>query len=179
MNDLAESPKAPGPLTLKAVLDALKERGVEIGYSTLSELIATGDIAQQLGAGGDGSKREFHADVVEVLAAFLPAFKEWGGKRPQAPDFLRGFLRQRNPGETTALLMIGETAKVVDPVAVAEAQGRAQGLAQAERVLTAKEAAEVLSISVPMLRKTVPAWKRFGKSAQGDRWLLSDLLRKV
>lgn len=66
----------------------------------------------------------------------------------------------------------------VDIVAVAQAQGRAQGLAGAERVLTAQEAAEVLSISPALLRKTVPTWKRFGNSSRGDRWLLSDLVSR-
>lgn len=58
-----------------------------------------------------------------------------------------------------------------------EAQGRAQGLAAQERILTAKEAAEVLRISARTLRKHFPAWRRIGTTASGDRWRLSDLLR--
>jgi hypothetical protein len=46
-----------------------------------------------------------------------------------------------------------------------------------EQVLTAQEAADVLKISVRLLRKTVKPWKRFGNSTAGDRWLFSDLLR--
>jgi len=65
----------------------------------------------------------------------------------------------------------------INPLAVAEAQGRAHGLAMSERVLTANEAAEVLRISPRMLRRSLPAWRRFGNSPSGDRWLLSDLLR--
>jgi len=181
---------SPKPLTLSGLQAGLQERGVKIGLSTLSELIALGDIAQQLGVGGDGSKREFHPDALEVLVAFLPAFtdakRERGLSNKSAPEFLRGFLDQRNQTglvPSGALVpQFGESRKlagpVMDPLAVAEAQGRAQGLAATERVLTAKEAAEMLSITVEMLRETTKPWKRFGKSARGDRWLLSDLLRK-
>lgn len=63
-----------------------------------------------------------------------------------------------------------------DPLAFAEAQGRAQGLALRERVLTARQAASVLGISTRMLRRTIPAWRRFGRQSIGDRWLLSHLL---
>lgn len=179
-------------LTLSSLRAGLKERGVEIGLSTLSELIALGDISQQLGVQGDGGKRIIHADVLDILAAFLPAFADAKATRgltnKSAPDFLRGFLDQRNsisdvrnqlvPASSLPVLAALETAKQVDSALVAEIQGRAQGLAMTEKVLAAAEAAEVLGITKPMLRKTVPAWKRFGKSAQGDRWLLSDLLRK-
>ena len=182
MNEITQ----PKPLTLSGLRAALHERGVTIGLSTLSELIAIGDIADQLGAGGNPGKREFHPDVLEVLSAFLPAFTE--AKRDQglsnksAPEFLRGFLNQRNHGGAapsgSLVPLFRETVKEAYPIAVAEAQGRAHGLALSERVLTAKEAADVLSISTIMLRKTVPAWKRFGKDASGDRWLLSELLKK-
>ncbi len=170
-------------LSLRDVASRLNERGVEIGYSTLSEFVKTGDIADQLGVGGSGQRREFHADVVDILAAFFPEYRENGGKTPQAPAMLRSFLRTQN-----ALIRTGTSEMVptatgtppppADPVAVAEAQGRALGLAQNEKALTAKEAADLLSISVSTLRKSVPPYRRFGKSPQGDRWLMSDLLRK-
>jgi hypothetical protein len=67
----------------------------------------------------------------------------------------------------------------VNPLAVAEAQGRAHGLAMSEKVLTAREAAEMLHISPRMLRRCVRPWKRFGDSPAGDRWLLSDLLHRL
>lgn len=187
------SPEAPTPalpMTLRDAANALRAQDVEIGYSTLSELLKTGDIAQQLGLGGAGNRREIHPDAVAVLAAFLPEFRAAGGKTPQAPAMLRGFLRQRAEGLVlagTTDLVISETANMMsetakprflesDPAHLAAVQGRAQGLAQTERVLTAREAADVLHVSVRMLRKTVKPFRRFGNSPAGDRWLLSDLL---
>lgn len=186
-------------LSLRALHEALAQRGVEISYSGLSELVNTGDVAAQLHAGGAGNRRQFPALAADVLAAFLPAFKDSAAKKPQAPDLLRRFLAA--PGsavpETAELVKAGTgsdtwppsvrggslavrgTDEPADALAVAEAQGRAQGLAQSERVLTAAEAAEVLSVSVRQLRETVKPFRRFGRSARGDRWLLSDLLRPV
>ena len=167
-------------LTLQQLHAELTARGVPIGYSALSEFLKTGDISDQLKSGGAGNRRAFHPDVAEILAAFFPEYRAAGGKSPQAPAMLRSFLKQRNnTGDGFALVpQIAETAKQADSIAVAEAQGRAQGLAQSERVLTAKEAADVLSVSVRQLRRTVKPYRRFGNSPTGDRWLLSDLLRR-
>lgn len=173
-------------LSLQQLHAALKERGLPIGYSTLSDFLGTGDIAEQLGISGSGSRRSIHPDIVDVFAAFYPEFKAAGGKVPQAPAMLRSFLKQRNSTDlrnSTNLTIIGETTSLVPvnqsveiQVRLSEVQGRAQGLAQAEQVLNAKEASSKLGISVSMLRKTIPAWRRFGNSPRGDRWRSSDLL---
>jgi putative DNA primase/helicase len=65
-----------------------------------------------------------------------------------------------------------------DPLLLAETQGRAQGLAMREQALCARDAAQVLGISVRMLRRYVQPWRRFGSTAEGDRWLFSELVRK-
>ncbi|MDX1934160.1 MAG: hypothetical protein SFU56_16285 [Capsulimonadales bacterium] len=67
----------------------------------------------------------------------------------------------------------------VNPIVFAEQMGRAEGLAQREAVLNAREAAHLLKISPKLLRRTVKPWRRFGGSPAGDRWLLSDLLSKI
>lgn len=64
----------------------------------------------------------------------------------------------------------------VSPADLARIQGRAQGLAMTERVLTAGQAAELLCISVPLLRRSIAPYRRFGNSPAGDRWRLSDLV---
>lgn len=66
---------------------------------------------------------------------------------------------------------------VHDPLRLAAVQGRAQGMALREQVLTAGEAAALLKVSARLLRKTVRPWRRFGSTPAGDRWLLSDLMR--
>ncbi len=89
----------PKTLTLQQLQQELAGRGIFIGYSSLSEFIKTGDVADQLGAGGGGSRRAFHPDALEVLTHFLPEFRAAGGKVPQAPAMLRSFLKQRNSGD--------------------------------------------------------------------------------
>jgi putative DNA primase/helicase len=63
-----------------------------------------------------------------------------------------------------------------DLVLFAACQGRAEGMAKREEVLTAHEAAEILKISPRLLRRTFQPWRRFGNSPRGDRWLLSQIL---
>jgi hypothetical protein len=180
-----ETNEQPIPLTLKGLHEALKERNVSIGYSSLSELITEGDIAHQLGAGGGANRREFHRDVAPVFAEFIRSFRRAGGKTPQAPAMLRSFLKQQigsGGGELVPVSeegsAIAEMPKQAQPATLEAyaAQGRAQGLAMTERVLTAHECAAVLQLSVSLFRQTVKPWKRFGNSPRGDRWLLSQIL---
>jgi len=70
----------------------------------------------------------------------------------------------------------GKNSGKADPLVLAERKGRAEGLAMREVVLNAREAAELLKVSPRMLRRTIKPWRRFGASASGDRWLLSQLL---
>jgi hypothetical protein len=81
-----------------------------------------------------------------------------------------------NVPNTPLILPVGDT---VNPIIFAEQMGRAEGLAQRETVLNAREAAHLLKISPKLLRRTIKPWRRFGGSAAGDRWLLSDLLSKI
>ena len=177
-------------LTLKQLHAALIEREIAISYPTLSEFIGTGDIARQLHVGGTGNRKEFHPETVEVLATFLPKFRETKGvTKDAAPALLRQFLRQwEGEGSTEAALAPlqatpsrRDTQFVETPNAlqIAAAQGRAQGLAMTEEILTAKQGAALLSVSVSLFRKTEAVRRlavRFGTSASGDRWRKSDLL---
>jgi hypothetical protein len=161
-------------LSLKQVAELLEARGVEVSYSALSELVNAGDIATQLGVNGGGNRRAFPPAAVDVLAAFLPQYREGRGRIVQAPALLRAFLT-KTQALTVPVRQIGETAELlVDPIAVARAQGWTQGL---ERSMTAKEAAEYLQIGVRTLRKSIKPYRRYGNSPDGDRWLLSDLLK--
>lgn len=172
-------------LTVRELSEALKQRGVEISYSSLSELLNTDDIAEQLRIQGGGNARRILPDVVEVLAAFLPQYRSAKARLPQAASMLRAFLSLAdgtNSETGTALAPVPQFAGTlvpVDPVRLAREQGRAQGLAMNERVLTAKQAAELLQISVRQLRQTVKPYRRFGKGATADRWLLSKLLESA
>lgn len=184
-SSLTENTREHPPITLKQFHEALEAMGFEIGYSTLSAFVKTGDIAQQMGARKSQNRLEFPVSSVQMFAEFLPEFKAAKGKLPQAPDMFRSFLKHKNshsiqlngPQNGVSLDLMRIPEQPVPVMAIAEAQGRAQGLAQSERVLTAKEAADLLHISVRMLRRTAKPYRRFGNSIQGDRYLLSDLLR--
>lgn len=97
----------PATISLRELHEQLQNAGVDVGYSTLSALIAEGDIAQQLQAGGDGRRREFPADVAMVLREFLPRFQEIGGKKAHAPEALRRFLASSSTvSETVELTQV-------------------------------------------------------------------------
>jgi hypothetical protein len=83
---------------------------------------------------------------------------------------------QGSDGEAAQTVTDGKNTGKVDPLVLAERKGRAEGLAMREVVLNAREAAELLKVSPRMLRRTIKPWRRFGASASGDRWLLSQLL---
>lgn len=164
-----------GPLTLKQLHQGLDARGVKMSYSALSEFLSWDDIAQQLDAGGAGNRREFPSVTVDTLARFWPAWKESGGRKPNAAAFLRRFVAAGSDVSGTPNqigLAVRESLKLIE----AREQGRAQGLAMQEEVLTASEAAAFLKITTRMLRMTIPPWRRFGKDTSGDRWLRSQLL---
>ncbi len=171
-------------LTLKELHQALQARNVEISYSALSLLLNTGDIASQLHVGGVGNRREFLPATVEVLAAFLPLFRQAEGvTKSAAPEFLRRFLQQEKSSsgaEIVSQISVqrepGGDSKTADPMEIAAAQGRAQGLASADEVMTAKEGAAFLRLSVRQFRRSFKVWKRFGESSRGDRYLKSQIL---
>ena len=161
-------------MTLKQLWEALDARGAGISYTSLSELINAGDIAEQLGVTGGGNRRAFHREVADILTAFLPQFRQVKGKASQVPDMLRAFLTKSK--SALIPIAVSQISQTANPVTLAEAQGRAHGLAMQERVLTAQESADYLYISVRLLRRTIAPYRRFGNSPSGDRWRLSDLL---
>src|SRR5262245_47453935 len=125
-------------LTVREVADALKQRDVGLSYSSLSELLNTGDIAEQLRIEGGGNARKILPDVVDILANFWPVYKQNRGRLPQAPDMLRSFLHRSEPGALVPTappvpaVAVRQIAQTPNPVELAEAQGRAQGLAMTE-----------------------------------------------
>lgn len=76
-------------LSLKGLHAALEERGVRVPYSSLSQFIALGDIAEQLGVGGKGNRREFPPEAAEILAVVLPKFEAAKLGKDHAPAFVR------------------------------------------------------------------------------------------
>lgn len=82
------------PLSLKALHTALTDLGVEIPYSSLAQFIGMGDIAEQLGVGGKGNRREFPRWAVNFLADFLAWYTTAGIKKELAPNAVRHRLEQ-------------------------------------------------------------------------------------
>lgn len=82
------------PLSLTALHTALTERGVQMPYSSLAQFIGLGDIAEQLGVGGKGNRREFPRWSVDFLADFLAWYTTAGIKKELAPDAVRHRLAQ-------------------------------------------------------------------------------------
>ena len=167
--ELAVQPKT---LTVTQLHERLKSEGIEIPYTILSTFLKVPEVAAKLGIGGNGGRKEVPEDAVSILVAFIPWFRAqsipWN---VHAAPMIQKFVKDDNAGG--ALLPPShETLKPIepDPLALAAMQGK-------ERIMTAKEAAEEVGITVSMLRKTVKPYRRFGKSATGDRWLLSDLVR--
>lgn len=152
-------------LTLSELRESLKRRGVEIGLSTLSEMIKDGDIAEQLEAQRKGNKLLFPPDAVTVLAAFLSHFREnpnW--KNAARPDALRAFLHKQNGARQelattsgaglslTTLSEFRETANIGQQIVAAMQQA---GVIPApdDKLLTLKEAAEQYGVSVAALHR--------------------------
>lgn len=82
-------------LTVRELHQALAQRGLDISYSSLSELLNTGDIAEQLAITGGGNARQILPETCDILTEFWPLYREKRGRLPQAPDLLRSFLRMR------------------------------------------------------------------------------------
>ena len=82
------------PLSLKNLHAALEERGVSRPYSSLSQFLALGDVAEQLGAGGRGNRREYPPETVDFLAVLIPEFEGKKLHKDHAPGFVRHRLAQ-------------------------------------------------------------------------------------
>lgn len=172
-------------LSLRELHRELEARGVQIKYEALSELIKRGDVAQQLEVGGGANRREFPLKTIDTLAVFIPAFQaQTLIKNEGIPDALRSFMKRgvgallpSGVGGMDLVRQIASTPEPPDAIAVAEAQGRAQGLAMADEVFTPQEAAKFLRTTVRQLRKYGPTpFRRVGLSKEGDRWRKSDLV---
>ena len=165
-------------------------------YGRLRRLADAPGIGEYLGAvkvpGAKGVRYEPRA--AQVFGRLIAASDESAVTPATAVAWLKASdmvgREEGRAAETPSDLVIGEKNAIagktqsrnstqsnnLDPVAAFAAQGRAQGLAMTERVLTAKEAAEIARISPALLRKSIAPWRRFGSSPRGDRWLLSQLL---
>lgn len=173
-------------LSMRDVLAELNARSVDISYDSLSDLVKAGDISEQLSVTGTGARKEFAPVVVDIIAEFWPQYRQAKGRLPQAPDMLRSFLSTRRTRTTgTELVPITSNGNALaplpqadapTPVQIAEAEGRARGLAEGDSVMNAHDAAEFLGVGVRKLRKYVPASFRLGNSPSDDRWYKSALL---
>lgn len=72
------------------------EDGLKLSYSAFADVIATGDIKEQLKVVTVGKRLEFSPDMVMILREFWPVYRELGGKKANAPDILRRFLASRS-----------------------------------------------------------------------------------
>jgi hypothetical protein len=170
-------------MTLKELHAGLAERGVAISYSALSEFVGTDDIADQLQVTGSGSRREFLPDALDVLASFLPEYRQAKGRLPQAGGMLRSFLKQTNPdgGALVPTSRQALAARFSETPELAALAGSVQQLVCAlteklpppdDSLLTADQAAQLLACSPATVRKRV-------KPVLRGRWRRSDVLRYI
>ncbi|MGI4791664.1 MAG: helix-turn-helix transcriptional regulator [Janthinobacterium lividum] len=82
------------PISLKDLRAALEMRGVSRPYSSLSQFLALGDIAEQLGTGGKGNRREYPPETVDFLAVLIPEFEAKKLHKDHTPGFVRHRLAQ-------------------------------------------------------------------------------------
>lgn len=167
---MSQTHEALHTLTLRELHSALIQRGVDVSYSTLSEFVATGDIATQLQAGGGANRREFRPETAEILAAFWPIFREAGGRKPNAPALLRRFLASSSPVSETGELTtargnsaLSETPKLPPDLmerlaAALESHARAleRSPAQPDRLLVVADVQHLVPMSAGWLRANVP-----------------------
>lgn len=178
---------APVMLTLMQVHRAVQEGGIEIAYSTLSELLKVGDTSSLLGGGGTGGKRSFPPTAPTILVEFIPLFKREGHKNQRFAEELRRWLAEREPVAVPeeSSVVVAETGLVRQApldesemaMLLARVQGYEQGLAETDEILTAAQAAKMLHCSTKTLRKSLPPVRRLGDSPSGDRWTRSQIMR--
>lgn len=164
-------------LTLSELRERLQERDIEIGLSTLSELIKDGDIAEQLGAKRKGNKLLFPLEALDILAAFIPEFRANPKFTNQArPEALRSFLQKGAGSIAHAGTELSEFRGNAQTALLSDIRGILQQKRPdlADEVYTAQEAAAFLRCSVATLKRRVPCSFRLGRS---PRWYKSDLLR--
>jgi hypothetical protein len=175
--DVLETSK---PLTLGELHQALStgEDAVKVGYSTLSEIVATGDIKEQLKVRTVSGRLEFSTDVVLILRQFWPVYKHLGGKRANAPDILRNFLASRSDVSETSKGMVrsagfgvSETSNIAPLVAVLEKLVTRLEPPQ-DRLLTSDGAAVLLSCKPRSVG-------RYVRPVRPGRWRESDILRYI
>lgn len=85
-------------LSLSELRKSLEQRGITMSLPSLSEFVKTGNIAELLGISGRGNRLEIPLVVVDLLAEFLPQYRQAKGRLPQAEGMLRSFLKQRTEG---------------------------------------------------------------------------------
>jgi hypothetical protein len=169
-------------ISLRDLHVALTRNSVSIEYTRLSDLLSQGDIAEMLRATRKGTRLQFPTDAVELLTAFIPAFRQAKMKVPQAPGFLRGFLKRENVEIVQVRDIRQITKESSAPPTHEERLELARAAAYAARpanevILTAQEAAAYLRIAPGTFRRlNIPPWIRIGRSGRTRRWRLSDIL---
>lgn len=112
---LLRSTELAPTLSLRGLHGELERCGVVIGYSILSELILSGDVAALLHAGGGSrNRRTFPTEAADVLAGFIPLWQEAGAQKKRAPELLRRFLSAASAAvssDSSALRRSGEPAR--------------------------------------------------------------------
>lgn len=181
-------------LTVKEMAERLKAAGIEISYKTLSDLLNTGDIGEQLGITGDRNARHIPAVAVQLLIEFIPQYRENKGRLPQAAAMLRNFrelLNSQTSGEveqitsTSQLLSVRSSAAVTSlpPADLMEryvtaltrhADRLEQTSAPDDAFLTAEQAARLLACKPDKIA-------RYVKGIEGRRgvWRRSDVLEYI
>ena len=87
----------PEELTYTRVHEALTADGLRMPKSTFLALMATGDIAEQMGVTGSGNRKGVPAASVELLRTFLPLYISAGSTPRAAPNLLRAHIQGRPP----------------------------------------------------------------------------------
>jgi hypothetical protein len=95
-------------LTLSEIRERLNDRGIKVANSTLSEIISTGDVADQLQKQKVGNKTLFPVEAVDVLAEVIQIIRADSRLTWQsASDVMHRVLTR----DGTAISVIRETPK--------------------------------------------------------------------
>lgn len=151
-------------ITLKELHAALVSRGVVVARTQLAAVMHLDPVPELLSIKGNAARRQIPVGVVDLLATFIPEFQRKRIRWNMFPEALREWLELG--GKPEAEIDIAELAYWA-------------GLAKHEEVLTADEAAVFLKTDTDQLRAHFPVTYRIGSEPTGDRWLRSELVRRI
>lgn len=176
-------------LSLTQLHEQLTTAGIDIAYSSLSQFINNGDIADQLGVGGKRNRRTFPAWSAGFLKVFLPQFMESKMGSSMAPDAMRHTL-QKFRGNEPEPLRYELTSRHprptgLSPISPLSAQASTETAlmrladllteranAPEDRLLTAEEASYMLACSPRSVG-------RYVKSVLPRKWRQSDIQKYI